>query len=126
MASTTINSPAGSASFSSYFTRQRILGIVFVLIAVAIWYVFAQGLDGAAEAKEVAPNELITTFKLPLSSAPGDLYDWELTSLRVVNIMALAAAFLGGVQLFRGFGNWANTVLALVIGLFIFAFFFHL
>ena len=122
MASSTLNSPAAPASFSSYFTRQRILGIVFLVIAVAIWYFFAQGLDTAAEAKEVAENELITTFKLPLSSKPGDLFDWEIGSLRVANLMAIAAAFLAGVQLFRGFGKWANTVLAIVIGFFIFAF----
>ncbi|MEM8860074.1 MAG: ABC transporter permease [Chloroflexota bacterium] len=122
MASTTISTNTTQTSFRSVFTRQRILGIVFLLIAFSIWYFFAQGLGGTAESEELAVSEIITTFKLPLSSQPGDLYDWLLPSSLVLNVLALAAAFLGGVQLFRGFGRWANTILAVVIGLFIFSF----
>ena len=122
MASTTVHSAPTQTSLRSIFTRQRVLGIVFLVIAFAIWYFFAQGLDGAAESKELPVSEVITTFKLPLSSQPGDLYDWLLPSSLVLNVLALAAAFLGGVQLFRGFGRWANTILAVVIGLFIFGF----
>ncbi|MFK7805881.1 MAG: ABC transporter permease [Anaerolineae bacterium] len=123
MAISTIKStPTVQPTFRSFFTRQRILGIVFLLIAFGMWYVFAQGLGGIAESKEVEISEVITTFKLPLSSKPGDLFDWELSSSTVLNVLAIAAAFLGGVQLWRGFGRWANVVLAVVIGLFIFGF----
>ncbi|MEM9773291.1 MAG: ABC transporter permease [Chloroflexota bacterium] len=122
MASTTIPSNTTQTSWRSVFTRQRILGIVFLIIAFSIWYFFAQGLGGAAESDEIGISEVITTFKLPLSSQPGDLYDWLLPSSLVLNGLALVAAFLGGVQLFRGFGRWANTILAIVIGLFIFGF----
>ncbi len=109
-------------TFRNYFNRQRILGIVFLLLAFGIWYIFAQGLGDIAESKEIDVSEVITTFKLPLSSQPGDLFNWELSSSPVLTVLAMAAAFLGGVQLWRGFGRYANWVLAIVIGLFIFAF----
>ncbi|MFT5193715.1 MAG: ABC-type uncharacterized transport system permease subunit [Cellvibrionaceae bacterium] len=123
MAISTINSTSSvQPTLRSLFTRQRVLGIIFLLLAFTMWYFFALGLGSIAESKELEVSDVITTFKLPISSAPGDLFDWELSSATALNFLAIVSAFLGGIQLWRGFGKWANMILALVIGLFVFGF----
>lgn len=121
MTSTTVNQTT-TAPPTTFFTRQRILGIICILIALLIWYFFSLGVVSTAAEEELATNEIITTFRLPASAQPGDFIDWELGSYTTTLILAVVAAFLGGVQLVRGFGRYANMVLGIVLGLFIFGF----
>ncbi len=93
-------------------TRQRVMGLVFLLLAFAIWFLFARGVA----------TEATTTFGLTPSGSQAAAPDWILPSGMTLYILALAAAILGGVQLARGFGRHTTLVLGLVTGAFIFGF----
>ena len=93
-------------------TRQRVMGLVFLGLAAAIWLFFSQSTEPG----------LITTFKLVPGGVESNLPDWQMPTLLTLNILAIVSAFLGGIQLVRGFGTRTNLVLAIVSGLFIFGF----
>lgn len=95
-------------------TRQRGLGITFLVMAAIIGLVFSRGITG----------DTITTFVLNPGGSVTDLPDWRLPTLVTLNALAIVSAFLGGFQLVRkgGFGKHANSVLALVSGMLIFSF----
>ena len=93
-------------------TRQRVMGIVFLLLAAAIWLFFGRGTEGG----------LTTAFNLVPGGIESNLPDWRVPTLATLNMLAIASAFLGGVQLVRGFGRQTNLILGLVAGFFIFAF----
>ncbi len=93
-------------------TRQRVMGIVFLLLGAAIWFFFSRGVEAGAT----------TTFDLVPGGFQSDLADWTLPALATLNILAFVSAFFGGVQLVRGFGKRTNAILGLVAGFFIFGF----
>lgn len=93
-------------------TRQRVMGIVFLLLGAAIWLLFGRGTEAG----------LTTTFDLVPGGFDSNLADWKLPALATLNILAFACAFLGGVQLVRGFGKRTNSILGVVAGFFIFGF----
>lgn len=93
-------------------TRQRVMGIIFLGLAAAIWLLFSRSTDAG----------LITTFKLVPGGVESNLPDWQMPTLMTLNLLAIACAFLGGVQLVRGFGKRTNLVLSLVSAFFIFGF----
>jgi simple sugar transport system permease protein len=93
-------------------TRQRVMGVVFLLLGAAIWFFFSRGVEPGVE----------TTFKLVPGGFDSNLADLILPSMATLNLLAFASAFLGGVQLMRGFGKRTNTILALVAGFFVFGF----
>jgi simple sugar transport system permease protein len=93
-------------------TRQRVMGVVFLLIAFAIWALFGTNTE----------QGLITSYKLVPGGFEAELPDWRIPSLATLNVLALASAFLGGLQLVRGFGQRTNMVLGVVAGFFIFSF----
>lgn len=95
-------------------TRQRVMGILFLLIAVSIWVFFS---------RPVSPDQT-TTFVLTPGRFDVTLQDWDLPTGATLNVLAFASAFLGAAQLARarGFGRYTNLVLAIVAGLFIFGF----
>lgn len=93
-------------------TRQRVMGLVFLGLAAAIWLFFSRSTEAG----------LITTFKLVPGGVESNLPDWQMPTLLTLNLLAIVSAFLGGVQLFRGFGTRTNLVLAIVAGFFIFGF----
>jgi general nucleoside transport system permease protein len=95
-------------------TRMRVMGIVFLLIGAAIWIMFSR----------TTTNRAITTFVMVPSGSAATTANWQLPSMAVLNGLAFACAFFGGVQLARarGFGKRTNTILALVVGVFFFAF----
>lgn len=93
--------------------RQRGLGAFYLLVAVAIATLFGYNVSGDPKADFVlnlASSHAITV--------PDLIVPVRATAL----ILATVSAFLGAVQIARGFGRWSNPVLAVVIGLFIFAF----
>lgn len=95
-------------------TRMRVMGVLFIVIAVAIWGLFGR----------IIPAGTITTFVMVPSGSDTELANWKLPTLAALNILALVCAFLGGAQLARarGFGKRTNSILGVVAGLFIFAF----
>jgi ABC-type uncharacterized transport system permease subunit len=93
-------------------TRQRVMGILFLLFAFAIWFLFG---------RQIAPDQ-VTTFVLTPGGTDAVLPDWQIGATFALNALAIVSAVVGGVQLARGFGRWTNLVLALVAGIFIFAF----
>jgi general nucleoside transport system permease protein len=95
-------------------TRQRVMGILFLAIALSIWVLFS---------RPVSP-EIETVFVLTPGRFDVTLPDWHLPTQATLNVIAFGCAFLGAAQLARarGFGRRTNMVLALVAGLFIFAF----
>jgi ABC-type uncharacterized transport system permease subunit len=110
MTSATTHKEADTVSL----TRMRVMGIVFLLIGAAIWIMFGR----------TTTNSAITTFVMVPSGSDATTANWQLPSMAVLNGLAFVCAFLGGVQLARarGFGKRTNAILALVAGLFIFAF----
>jgi ABC-type uncharacterized transport system permease subunit len=95
-------------------TRQRVMGVVFLVIGAAIWLLFS---------RSVQPG-MTTTFVLTPGGSQMSVPDWRLPSLATLNVLAFACAFLGAYQLARarGFGKRTNLVLGVVAGFFIFGF----
>ncbi len=93
-------------------TRQRVMGIVFLIIAAAIWLIFVRGLE----------SDLITRFGLVPGGVDSDLPPWEFRTLTALNAAAFASAFIGAGQLARGFGKRTNAMLGIVALLFVFSF----
>ncbi|MFV1962902.1 MAG: ABC transporter permease, partial [Acidimicrobiia bacterium] len=87
--------------------RARILGITYILLAAVVYFLFALGTEGDV------------TFKM--GDQPGDL-DFTVSAQALAIFTAVVFAFLGGMQLTRGFGSKTNVVLATAIGLFAFSF----
>lgn len=93
--------------------RQRALGVFYLLIAIAIALLFGYNVSDNPKAD----------FILNLASShAATIPDLVVPVRSTAFILAVVAAFLGGVQVMRGYGRWSNVVLAVVIGLFIFAF----
>jgi general nucleoside transport system permease protein len=108
-------SPVAIRGHTASPTRARVLAIFFLLLAGAILILFGLGSDAAAR----------TTFELNQTGAVS--VAWKLPNLVVPSrgtafLLSAVCAFLGGVQLTRGFGRRANLVLGIVVFLFVFAF----
>jgi ABC-type uncharacterized transport system permease subunit len=93
-------------------TRSRVMGISFIVIAVAIAVLFGAGSAGDGSA----------TFQLNGPDQVADLPDLTLPSSGTSFLIAAVAAFVGGIQLTRGFGKRTYLVLGLIIGGFVLAF----
>jgi ABC-type uncharacterized transport system permease subunit len=93
--------------------RQRTLGVFYLLVAAAIAGLFGRGVPSGTVAHFVLNLQSSEALKIPDLVVPVGP-----TAL----VLAGACAFLGAVQLVRGFGHWGYVVLGLVVALFIFAF----
>ncbi|MCK4489213.1 MAG: ABC transporter permease, partial [Anaerolineales bacterium] len=93
-------------------TRRRVMGILFLLFAGLIWFLFARTVPAGVE----------TTFKMVPSGSDQQISNWVFSSLPVLNVLAGVSLCLGGYQLARGFKKRTSLVLGLISGLFIFAF----
>lgn len=91
--------------------RARIIGIIYLALAAFVLFVFAVGTEGNS------------TFGL---ARAGDRFenfpDLVLPSAGLGYVTAAVLAFLGGIQLTRGFGKRSTLVLGIGLLLFIFAF----
>lgn len=96
-------------------TRQRVMGIVFIVLGLAIWALFARG----SVAGQVASYNL----NLGIGTSKFTLPDWLVPVQPTLYVLAVLSAVLGGIQLARGFGRWTNLALGVVVVAFIFAFF---
>ena len=93
--------------------RARYLGITYLLLAVFTLWFFGVGSWGEGSAGFGLARPIDTFNWIPNLSVPA-------AALGIG--VAVALAFMGGVQLVRGFGRWQNRMLALGFILFIFAF----
>jgi general nucleoside transport system permease protein len=92
--------------------RQRVLGILFLLIGLTIWAFFARPMDG----------DTVTSFGMNAGRALVQVPPWVLPTEATLMVLAIASAVIGGYQLARGFRNLTNWMLALVVGFLVFGF----
>jgi general nucleoside transport system permease protein len=96
-------------------TRARVLGVIFLLVAVAMFLLFALGSEPGAT----------TTFGLDQTGAGAhaiSIGELVVPSRETSMLLAVVCAFLAGVQLTRGFGVRTNAILGVVVALFVVAF----
>jgi len=93
-------------------TRRRVLGLIFLGLALLIWMVFM---------REVDP-EMTSTMRLYPGGSTVVVDDWEFNSFNALRILAVGCAVVGAYQLVRGFKNLTGLAFALIGGMFIFAF----
>lgn len=110
MTATALSQPA-VARTPAEIRRARILGVAYLAMALFVLLVFAIGTEGAARFRLTLPGDRFEDFPDLVLSAGGLAYT-----------VAALLAFLGGMQLSRGFGKATNIVLGVGLMLFIFAF----
>ena len=95
-------------------TRQRVMGVLFILLGVAIWFFFSRGMGADVQTK----------FVMTPGGSTQSLPDIILPSLTSLNVMTVLSVILGIIKLAKpgGFGRYTNSILALVVGLFVLAF----
>lgn len=95
-------------------TRQRVMGILFILIGLVIWFLFSRTIEPGVQTK----------FVMTPGGSTVTLPDIVVPALSLINVLAGASLVLGVIQLVkpRGFGRYTNLVLAVVVGMFILAF----
>jgi simple sugar transport system permease protein len=114
MTATTTTASLKSIAEETHKTRSRIFGAAFIVIAIATYWLFANGIDPALQ----------STFGLNQGNVPAEqrLPDWVIPSYGTVALLAALSAGIGGYQLARGFGKYTNLMLGLVVLAFIFSF----
>ncbi|MCK5795096.1 MAG: ABC transporter permease [Anaerolineales bacterium] len=93
-------------------TRRRVLGIILLVIAALIYFLFTRTLETGVQ----------TTYRMVPGGSEQELPNWVFNSLPMLNVMAGLSLVAGGYQLARGFKKRTNLVLGLVGGMFIFSF----
>lgn len=95
-------------------TRQRALGILLLLLAIGIFFLFAL---------QVKP-EASTKFGMTPGGSQSLIPDLVVPSATTLYLLAFACAVLGGIQMGRagGFGRRTNLVVGLVVVFFVFSF----
>ena len=111
MSATTVPTNLTELRTPAEIRRARIVGIVYLVLAAFVLFVFAIGTEGNS------------TFGL---ARAGDRFenfpDLVLPSAGLGYLTAAVLAFFGGIQLTRGFGKRSTLVLGIGLMLFIFAF----
>lgn len=87
--------------------RARAIGIVMVVLAAFVLWVFGFGVDGGDT----------STFNLSLPGARFQDIKWEVDSRLLSVVLAVIIAFLGGWVLRRTHLRWTNVALAVSLGL---------
>jgi general nucleoside transport system permease protein len=98
----------------SHLARNRAFGVAFIVIALAMYWLFARGVD----------TQLVSTFGLNQGAVPASerLPDWVIPSFGTAMMLAVVSAGIGAYQLARGFGRATSVMLGLVALFFIFSF----
>lgn len=93
--------------------RHRIVGVILMVLGVAGYLLFANGIDPA----------VVSTFGMSRGGAAvAKLDDWIVPTFSTVTVLSTLALFLGAYQFFRGFTRWTNAIFGIVILTFIFSF----
>jgi ABC-type uncharacterized transport system permease subunit len=95
-------------------TRQRVMGVLFMLFGIAIWFLFIRNVEAGT----------VTKFGMTPGGMKATMPDMILPSLGALYFVAAMCVVLGGTQLIRrgGFGKSTNLILGLVTGMFVFGF----
>jgi ABC-type uncharacterized transport system permease subunit len=94
-------------------TRRIFTGIVEILVAVFLFFVFA----------ETLPPDTTTTFVMtPGGITVGTMGDWIIRSQFTLYLLAALSAVIGLFQLIKGFGRITNLMVGLVFLFLIFSF----
>ena len=94
--------------------RERIFGIFYLLLAALAALVLTSG---------IAPDAMSTFVLKPVGSKTGlDIPNLVVPSVLTLYVVAAACAFLGAIQLVKGFGSRWVVVLGLAVTLFVFGF----
>lgn len=114
MAATSAALSQKSAVEQAHRLRNRLYGIAFIVIALAMYWLFAQGVD----------PEVISKYGLNQGNVPAAerLPDWVVPTYGAITFLAMLSAAIGAYQLARGFGRATPVMLGLVALFFIFAF----
>lgn len=88
------------------------MGIVFLLMAAAIWVFFARTTEPG----------MVTTFNTSPGGSNVQTPDLVFNTLPVLNTLAIISAALGAYQVVRGFKGKTNLVLAILAGFFVICF----
>ncbi|NJD27833.1 MAG: ABC transporter permease [Chloroflexi bacterium] len=94
--------------------RQRILGVVYLVMAAAAAFVLGEGIEPGAS----------STFLLKPAGSQGglDIPPLVVPATLTIYLIAGLCAALGAIQLVRGFGSRWTVVLGVVVVAFVFAF----
>ena len=113
-ATTANNVSSKTLTERSHLLRNRLYGAAFILIALAIYWLFVQGVN----------PKLVSTYGLNQGNVPTAerLPDWAIPSLGTAALLAVASAAIGAYQLARGFGRATSVMLGLVALFFVFSF----
>jgi simple sugar transport system permease protein len=111
---TTTPSAAALRTTRAYIRRSRIYGVVFIAIALAMYWLFAVGVDPAS----------VSTYTLNLGPVPAEqrLPDWVIPSYTTVTFLTMLTVAMGAYQLVRGFGRATTVMLGLILVFFVFSF----
>jgi ABC-type uncharacterized transport system permease subunit len=95
-------------------TRQRVMGILFILFGVAIWFLFIRGIEAGK----------VTKFGMTPGGMEATIPDMVIPTLGTLYFLAAMCVALGAAQLIRrgGFKKSTNLILGLVTGMFVFGF----
>lgn len=94
--------------------RQRFFGIFYLFLAALAAFVLTSG---------IAPDAVSTFALKPTAAKTGlDIPNLVVPSMLTLYAVAGLCAFLGAIQLIRGFGTRWAVVLGLVVALFVFGF----
>lgn len=95
-------------------TRQRVMGILFLLLGMSAWWFFAREMG----------SDVVTKFGLTPGGFKKTIPDLTLPTSLTINLMAILSVALGVAQLVLkgGFRRRTNLVLGVVVAAFIFAF----
>ncbi len=95
-------------------TRQRVMGILFLLLGLSAWWFFAREMG----------SDVVTKFGLTPGGFKKTIPDLTLPTSLTINLMAILSVALGVAQLVLkgGFRRRTNLVLGVVVAAFIFAF----
>lgn len=90
--------------------RARVIGVGYLGLAALVLFVFGMGSEGDA------------TFRLAASDDRFELPNLVFSAAGLAYVVAAFLAFLGGMQLTRGFGKATNVLLGIALGLVAFTF----
>jgi simple sugar transport system permease protein len=92
--------------------RQRVMGIVFLALALMIWFFFSR----------TTTSQMTTTFVMEPGGSAAKMPDLVFKTLPVLNALAAVSALVGGYQIVRGFKGRTNLMLGILAGFFVIAF----
>ena len=112
MTETTLTQAKVTSKATPEERRARIIGIVLIVLAAFVFWVFGLNVMG----------DLNATFRLTLPTDAIPNIEWVVNTSTLAYIVAGVLAFLGGMLLWRSNARWTNIALAIGLVLFAFAF----